>query len=728
MLKRWIALLTVSFFFVAPLAEAATYTWNGGGSDFLWTTAANWSGSAVPGAGDIARFDGTSAKNAFVPTNTNVGGLIITSAYTGTITQSNGIIVNVGTGSFVQGGGTFNAGTGATIVNSSLTLSGGTLIAPTQYLKVLQNFTKTGGAYTSNHGTLLFTPAAAQTFTPGIATYGNLTINDGLVGYWKFDETSSGATVVDSSGFGNNGTPVGGAPFPSTSVPTVQFTDPRSLSFDAVDDYVSVGNVPSLDIPGNVTLSVWINWNGNVNGFDTIVANRLGFGSNYQLLLYGGNLSYYGAGGFYVSTYTPPIGVWTHLTAIVNGTTLSLYANGTQVYTTPCSPSGLVTGSLFAIGGDTQDIFASEYFGGNIDDVRIYNRALSTAEVTRLYAGNELATASGSLTLGSNLSLSGSLRLRRSTLDVSSSNYTINASGSWLNAGGIFTPRSGTVKLSGRSQTLSGSTTFNNLTKVVASADTLTFAATTVQTIAGSLTLQGALGNLLSLRSSQTGTSWKVNPQGTRTAQYLDVRDANNTNGTAVICGAGCVDSGNNTNWTFVTTSSSSSQADTPAQPSQSVGGHRGHGTISSILSSPSAHDRFQGSSSSSSSTSSSVSSRSDSSSSQKKVSLTEQRRLAHLAQLNQKPLTKPKQAAISSVPTVAPPPSPSPLAQFWSVAADSLRMRAGPSVTAPQLHLLSFGTRFTMLGLVSPSWAHIRLLDGTEGYVSTKWLRKPRS
>jgi uncharacterized protein YraI len=53
--------------------------------------------------------------------------------------------------------------------------------------------------------------------------------------------------------------------------------------------------------------------------------------------------------------------------------------------------------------------------------------------------------------------------------------------------------------------------------------------------------------------------------------------------------------------------------------------------------------------------------------------------------------------------------------------------MRTGPSITAPQVHLLAFGTKLTLLGLASPSWAHVRLADGTEGYVSTAWLRKPR-
>ena len=53
--------------------------------------------------------------------------------------------------------------------------------------------------------------------------------------------------------------------------------------------------------------------------------------------------------------------------------------------------------------------------------------------------------------------------------------------------------------------------------------------------------------------------------------------------------------------------------------------------------------------------------------------------------------------------------------------------MRVGPSTTAPQIHLLPFGTAITILGLDTPQWAHVRLADGTEGYVSTYFLREPQ-
>jgi len=123
-------------------------------------------------------------------------------------------------------------------------------------------------------------------------------------------------------------------------------------------------------------------------------------------------------------------------------------------------------------------------------------------------------------------------------------------SGDWANSG-TFNHRSGTVTLDGTNQTLSGSTIFNNLTKNITSAATLTFPSGTTTTVENTLNLSGASEQLLSLRSSTSGTQWLINP-AERTIAYLDVKDSNNTNSTAInAIGTNSVSNGNNTNWTF---------------------------------------------------------------------------------------------------------------------------------------------------------------------------------
>lgn len=128
--------------------------------------------------------------------------------------------------------------------------------------------------------------------------------------------------------------------------------------------------------------------------------------------------------------------------------------------------------------------------------------------------------------------------------------------GNWTNSSSssVFQSSSGTVQLNGTNQIITGATNFPNLTKTVTAADTLTFTAGAAHKtiVTGTLTLQGAAGQLLSLRSSSTGAQWQIDPRGTRTLSYLDVEDSNNVNASVInVFGQNCTDSGNNTNWSF---------------------------------------------------------------------------------------------------------------------------------------------------------------------------------
>jgi fibronectin-binding autotransporter adhesin len=174
------------------------------------------------------------------------------------------------------------------------------------------------------------------------------------------------------------------------------------------------------------------------------------------------------------------------------------------------------------------------------------------------YASLDIASTTGTpstFSLPAALTLSGNLSRSGGTLDATASNYDISLGGNWLATGGSFTARAATVTLAANtSHTITGSTTFNNLSHVSTAADTLTFEAGSTQTIAGTLTLQGASGQVVSLRSSTPGTKWNLDAQGTRTLAFLDVMDSNSTNATVIDCRAnGSVDSGNNVRWMFTT-------------------------------------------------------------------------------------------------------------------------------------------------------------------------------
>lgn len=131
------------------------------------------------------------------------------------------------------------------------------------------------------------------------------------------------------------------------------------------------------------------------------------------------------------------------------------------------------------------------------------------------------------------------------------SGAVISASGNWSNSG-TFTHNNGKIALDGSKQSLSGNTDFYRLYKVVTANDTLTFGCHGTQTITNELTLQGAVGNLLALRSDTTGVRFGINlsPGESQSLSYLDIKDSNASGGDELTA-LRSTDSGNNLNWSF---------------------------------------------------------------------------------------------------------------------------------------------------------------------------------
>ncbi len=262
-------------------------------------------------------------------------------------------------------------------------------------------------------------------------------------------------------------------------------------------------------------------------------------------------------------------------TLTVNGGTFTQGAGTITVSGTTTVSSGILTQGG-SISTNALTVSGGTFNGGT-------STTLSVTAATTLSSGtftqnttalttSDLTVNGGTLTGGSaTIDVNDDFTLSSGALTSSSGNLTI--AGDFIHSGGTFTHNSGTVTLDGTAQTLSSSatTTFNNLTKTVSSADTLTLTASTTNIISGTLNLQGASGNLLSLRSSLSGTQASLNPQGTRTVQYLDVKDNNNINSTAILCTTGCTDSGNNTNWSFVSSVTANAGPDRTVTTNSSI-------------------------------------------------------------------------------------------------------------------------------------------------------------
>jgi len=213
------------------------------------------------------------------------------------------------------------------------------------------------------------------------------------VGIWDFDN----CTAQDASGYGNNGTINGAVCSSDTPYSAIgQGTGKNSLSFDGTDDYV-IANIPQLStytMPA--TISVWIyipstwTWiNGTIAAFP---ATSYGMGIyrvvTNNLIVFtariGGGVSY----GWI--NYSIQRDTWYHLMFTGNGATFDTYVNSIRINTSSAA-YGVAAGAditgVFHLA--TNNIYGGGgggYFGGLIDDVRVYSQVLSQSQIQQLFA------------------------------------------------------------------------------------------------------------------------------------------------------------------------------------------------------------------------------------------------------------------------------------------------------------------------------------------------------
>ncbi len=400
--------------------------------------------------------------------------------------------------------------------------------------------------------------------------FGYLDTDPDLVGYWKFDE-GTGTNANDSSINNYDGTLTNmeAGDWDASLKPTLDYVNGYSLDFDGTTESVSLGTTPTnlqnLPLRADFSACAWIrpdtqgeNTQGKIlgNNNNSTTGWDLGFyspqGTNVLRL-------HVGSVNWRSQTNALTMSVWQHVCSVYSNATkkAKLYVNATETsYTVNDTLSTYSSDAALAfhIGADSA---ATVNFDGRIDEVRVYSRALRLNEVQALAAGGG---GTGSIvTANTAIDASGNMLLQSGILDVSSSNYAVSLDGNWANYAGTgsFVKRQGTVSLTGGTQTVSGSTVFYNFTKTVTSAATLFFDRTSLQTVSGALTLRGAASNLLSIRSTQSGSAARLildTDGGSQTIDYLNVQDNNATGGATLVCltaTEGCVDGGNTTNWTF---------------------------------------------------------------------------------------------------------------------------------------------------------------------------------
>ena len=231
---------------------------------------------------------------------------------------------------------------------------------------------------------------------PSVAAQGtNLSLSalwnqSGLVGYWPMDE-GTGTQALDLSGNGNqggwNGTQAGTSGYYSGGK-----VGSWAGNFDGSTNYINLWNPVPLQITGDVTLSAWIDPSAtNGAGFDVnpVISGRVTevatpYGLDWSTTQIG--ITYYTTNGWVdgaVAGLSIPLNAYTYIAISRNGNVNSAYLNGKLVGTITGNSGTVNLGNGVLIG---KGFFGGAwYFKGGIDDVRIYNRALSAAEIQALY-------------------------------------------------------------------------------------------------------------------------------------------------------------------------------------------------------------------------------------------------------------------------------------------------------------------------------------------------------
>lgn len=233
--------------------------------------------------------------------------------------------------------------------------------------------------------------ADAVSTSLGALTQKNL--SDGLVGYWKMNETSwtnncSTASVLDSSGNSNNGKAC-----PNTTGPTganaAKFGN--GGLFDGSDDYVDVADATNLN-PGTSDFSVafWTNPSTVTTGASFFGKGFAGNGPGYGMRISGTSPTFWTADGTNVTEITHQqtlsTGTWYHMVAVRKSGVMSLYVNGTVGTSTGDAAYNLTTnGGQPTLNFGARSGGGAARYNGYLDEMRMYNRALSDQEVKSLY-------------------------------------------------------------------------------------------------------------------------------------------------------------------------------------------------------------------------------------------------------------------------------------------------------------------------------------------------------
>jgi hypothetical protein len=203
-----------------------------------------------------------------------------------------------------------------------------------------------------------------------------------LVGWWQFEE-GSGTVAKDSSGHGHNGTLNGGPQWVGGPLG-------GALDFDGTNDFVEIPDDPDFSITDAITITAWTNMRTTSSG-EMAIVSKGGWAANdlpYELTEERGAVIFWqfynDAGRDSCSPNSPAAGEWHHIAATYNGKVFQCYIDGVLAQEWAYAGAMPKNTASVTIGRRSR---GGTFFNGMIDDVRLYDRALTAGQINVVLAG-----------------------------------------------------------------------------------------------------------------------------------------------------------------------------------------------------------------------------------------------------------------------------------------------------------------------------------------------------
>lgn len=346
-----------------------------------------------------------------------------------------------------------------------------------------------------------------------------------------------------------------------------------ALNFDGTDDIVNAGNSMNtvLDTLNKITVEAWINPTSTTGSYKTIIGNYSSPLNEMQfdMRLQGNSVVFFvNCGAGYQFGQTPAnsitLNTWQHIAGVWDGTNILIYINGTLANSACCATgsSFVTTTNSVVIGGNT----VPEMFNGNLDEIRVWTRALCQGEIQNNMNGELALPQTGLLAYyqfnegvaaGSNAGVTALPDVTGNGYNGTLSNFALTGTASnWVDPGGVLTGNNVTAYVA-PTLTVTGTSTIcdGSSTVLTASgADTYTWTAgptTASYTVSPTTnTTYSVNGTSLGCPTSMAMVNVTVNPSPVISSQSGNVTACGDVSASFTINSAGT----NTYQWYYVNT------------------------------------------------------------------------------------------------------------------------------------------------------------------------------